>query len=70
MTLANYLPKFMRRGILKVDRILPTKADKASVSKEVIEKLYKVYEEENEKLFELINRRVDAWKFPESDKLS
>ena len=61
LTLRYYLP-FMSPLICRVDKFLPVTKRRPSVP--VIYELYKIYEEENENLFDLLGRRIVSWKNP------
>lgn len=62
LTLSNYLP-FMRPFIRRVDRRFSS-ATKVRPSEAVIDKLYRIYEEESEKLFDLLGHRPVSWQNP------
>ncbi len=70
MSLAYYMPSFVRPSIMKIDSRLCKNPYKVSVSQKTIERLYNTYEEENKNLFNLINRQVDAWSMPENAKIA
>ncbi|MEA5511114.1 sulfotransferase domain-containing protein [Crocosphaera sp. UHCC 0190] len=70
MSLAYYLPSSVRPTIMKLDRLLPHKTYSLSVSQATREKLYKVYEQENQNLFNLLGRQIDAWNAPENALLN
>jgi hypothetical protein len=58
LALGYYLP-FMRSLSRRMDRYLP--AARRRPSREVIRKLYRIYENENEKLFDLTGLRPVSW---------
>jgi hypothetical protein len=58
LILGHYLP-FLRLPFRLVDRYLP--ATKARPSESVVQRLYRIYEEENGKLFDLVGRRPVSW---------
>lgn len=55
----NYYTPFFKLITPIADRFLPD--TKANPSESVIHKLYRMYAEENEKLFNLLGRRIEAW---------
>lgn len=58
LALDYYLP-FMEKHTHIIDRYLPSSS---RPSKSTISRLYRLYAEENERLFELIGARTDFWK--------
>lgn len=61
LTVEYYLP-FLKRLSRRMERHLP--ARKAYPSESAVRKLYGIYEQDNEKLFEFLGRRVHAWELP------
>ena len=58
LSVCHYLP-LLRRPVKVIDRYLPPLKNRPSV--ETVHALHEIYAEENEKLFRLLGRRIEAW---------
>lgn len=61
--LMHYLPRRVGKALARrIDQYLHLDTSKEVPSDEIISKLYEVYHDPNEALFELLNRRIEEWK--------
>jgi hypothetical protein len=61
--LINYYLPFLKPVTVHIDWMRPGK--KARPDRPALQELYRMYEEENAKLFNFLGRKVDAWKISE-----